>query len=173
MAKNPFWLRGVRGKFAGAVVQKGADGGTIIRENVNPRNPRTMAQMLTRLAFAVVNQAAAAFDPLINHAFEGVKVGKDSRRRFVAVNVSRIKAYAQMQMEDPSLTDIAAFNPKGLSRAIPNRLIISRGSISRADCFRIYRGEEGNLLQISFVNPRHQVFNKTKKFAEYIRFLIW
>lgn len=137
MAKNPFWLRGAQGKFAGAVVQKGADGGTIIRENVKPRNPRTMSQMLTRLAFAVVNQAAAAFDSLVNHAFEGVKVGKDSRRRFVAVNVSRIKAYAQQQMNDASLVDLAAFNPKGLSIPIPNKLIISRGSISRSDPFRI------------------------------------
>ena len=57
MAKTGIWLRGARGKLAGNVLFKG-ENAAIIRENVTPRNPQSAKQMLQRVAFATVSQAA-------------------------------------------------------------------------------------------------------------------
>ena len=61
MAKAGFWLKGARGKLAGSVLQKSAVAGTIIRENVTPKNPRSQAQATRRATFA---PAAKFYSPL-------------------------------------------------------------------------------------------------------------
>lgn len=145
MAKNPIWLRGAKGKLAGMVLQKASDGGTMVRENVTPKNPRSVGQMATRLAFGQVNTAAAALNSLINHAFEGVSVGKMSRRKFVSLNVSRLKNYALQQYNGQGTVDLAGFSPKGLNIPIPNKLIVSRGSLVRSDYCRAYAAADGTI----------------------------
>lgn len=142
---NVFWLRGGRGKLAGGVLQKGANGGTMLRENVIPKNPRSVGQMATRLAFGQVNTAAAALNSLINHAFEGVAVGKMSRRKFVSLNVSRLKNYALQQYNGQGTVDLAGFSPKGLNIPIPNKLIVSRGSLVRSDYCRAFVNASGEI----------------------------
>lgn len=145
MAKNPIWLRGAKGKLAGMVLQKASDGGTMVRENVTPKNPRSVGQMATRLAFGQVNTAAAALNSLINHAFEGVPVGKMSRRKFVSLNVSRLKNYALQQYNGQGSVDLAGFSPKGLNIPIPNKLIVSRGSLVRSDFCRAFVNANGEI----------------------------
>lgn len=145
MAKNPIWLRGAKGKLAGMVLQKASDGGTMVRENVTPKNPRSVGQMATRLAFGQVNTAAAALNSLINHAFEGVSVGKMSRRKFVSLNVSRLKNYALQQYNGQGTVDLAGFSPKGLNIPIPNKLIVSRGSLVRSDYCRAFVNASGEI----------------------------
>ena len=53
MAKTGFWLKGATGKLAGAALQKGANGETIMREIVTPKNPQTEAQMIQRIVVII------------------------------------------------------------------------------------------------------------------------
>lgn len=49
MAKTGFWLHGATGKLAGATMSKGANGETIMREVVTPKNPKTEGQSIQRI----------------------------------------------------------------------------------------------------------------------------
>lgn len=60
MAQSGFWLRGAKGKYAGAVLQKAAGGRTIMRENVTPANPRTEQQVTQRTKFKLMSQLSSA-----------------------------------------------------------------------------------------------------------------
>ena len=82
MAKTGFWLRGARGKFAGAVLAKGADGQTIQRELVKPKNPRTNGQMAQRMIFATVASAYSMMKAICDHSFEGVQYGAKTQQVF-------------------------------------------------------------------------------------------
>ena len=90
MAKAGFWLRGARGKLAGASLQKG-EGGTIMREIVTPTNPKTLGQAIQRLAFSTAVRVAKALEMIVDHSFEGVKYGAASVRHFTKMAVPVIK----------------------------------------------------------------------------------
>lgn len=130
MSYSGFWLRGAKGKFAGAVLQKG-EKGTIQRELVVPKNPRTNAQMAHRIIFATVTQAAARLYPFIKDSFEGFEVGAKSRREFVRLNTKRLRALAAIDYENQ--TDGTSSNcfvtTKGVSALIPNQYVISKGTL--------------------------------------------
>ena len=57
MAKIGFWLKGATGKLAGAALQRGANGETIMREIVTPKNPQAEAQMIQRILMNTASQA--------------------------------------------------------------------------------------------------------------------
>ena len=127
--KTGAWLRGGRGKIAGMVAQKSSDGkGTILRELVVPKNPQTVDQMATRLAFGTVTQAASLMLPIIGQTFKGQGDEKLNRRRFVALNTPLLKAEALSQQAGNALAGI--FRGKGSSALIPNAYRISEGSLA-------------------------------------------
>lgn len=113
MAKTGFWLRGARGKFAGASLQKGADGSTIMREIVTPTNPQTISQVIQRMKAAPAQKFYNALSELLSNAFQGVKYGNESRWKFLSLAMSMNGPYVQ----------------KGVDRFIPAAYPFTRGSM--------------------------------------------
>lgn len=122
MAKTGFWLRGARGKFAGAVLAKGADGQTIQRELVKPKNPRTNGQMAQRMIFATVASAYSMMKAICDHSFEGVQYGAKTQQVFFkeALGLMRTRA----------ANDDGNFLIPGVSALMANPYVISRGSLT-------------------------------------------
>lgn len=122
MAKTGFWLRGARGKFAGAVLAKGADGQTIQRELVKPKNPRTDGQMAQRMIFATVASAYSQMKAICDHSFEGVRYGAKTQQAFFkeALTLMRTRAAA----------DDGNFLIPNVSALMANPYVISRGSLT-------------------------------------------
>lgn len=133
MAKVGVWLRGARGKLAGNVLHKG-EKATIIRENVIPRNPQSVGQMLQRVAFGTVASAAKYLLPIIGQTFEGNRSEKENRRAFIRENVNKLKAdfiafnnpYGDGTLLSP---DTSAATAKGVSALVPNNYILSKGTL--------------------------------------------
>ena len=113
MAKVGFWLKGARGKLGGASMGRGADGSTVIREIVTPKNPKTAAQALQRMKLGPAQKFYSAFSELLSNAFESVAYGGDSRRHFLA---------KIMKLEGPYIQ-------KGVERFIPAAYPFSEGSL--------------------------------------------
>ena len=131
MAKNPFWLRGAKGKIAGSVVYQ-SKGKTVIRENVKPSNPQSNAQMAQRVIFSTVAGAAKGMAGIVNHSFEGVNYGSDSILYFRKLNLDLLREYAAVDFEEaPKPSDANVFlTAKGIKGIIPNSYIISDGSLA-------------------------------------------
>ena len=151
MAKNPFWLRGANGKLAGAVVYQ-SGGKTIIRENVSPSNPQTIPQIVQRLAFATVSKAASIMGNLVDHSFEGIKPGPDSKRYFIKRNVGIVR---QKLIDDYINKNVgshanAFVQAKNTSALIPNSYMISSGSLP--SLFRIMQDNSGAMCLLSPLN---------------------
>lgn len=113
MAKVGFWLRGSKGKLAGASMGKGADGSTVIREIVTPSNPKTAAQALQRMKLGPAAKFYNTFSELLSNAFEAVSYGGDSRRYFMA---------KVMKLDGPYIQ-------KSVDRFIPAAYPFSEGSL--------------------------------------------
>lgn len=127
MAKNPFWLRGARGKFAGSVVQKG-ENGTVVRENVKPRNPQTRAQMITRVIFGTLATAAYWLQKIVGQTFEKTENATKNKRAFVSQNFPILKQLAYLS-ENGDEGAVGAFDPKGQRTLVPNNYLVSNGSL--------------------------------------------
>lgn len=104
MAKVGLWLRGAQGKYAGAVLQNAAGGGTIIRENVTPSNPQTSAQVETRTGFKLMSQLASVMAPVIAMRRDGALSARNvffkTNWPYVITNTNK----AQISYENIQLT---------------------------------------------------------------------
>ena len=118
MAKAGFWLRGARGKLAGASLQKG-ENGTIMREIVTPTNPKTLGQAIQRLAFSTAVRTAKALEMIIDHSFEGIKYGAASVRHFTKLAVPVFKA---------AIMNAQSYNGVKLVPALPMGNLITSGN---------------------------------------------
>lgn len=137
MAKSPFILYGAKGKVGNVVAQKGAYGGTILREYVKPSNPKTAKQNAQRIVFATVVQAAQKLKPLVDHAFENVPYGVRSINRFSQLNLKMLRNAAAVDFEEGNKASesLGFYTTKGISALIPNRYIVSQGSLSELKPF--------------------------------------
>ena len=126
------YMEGARKKVAGFVYQKGANGQTIKRAYVIPSNPQTEGQMAQRIIFATVAQARKFMKPIINHSYEGVAYGKKSEEKFDSLNIAQLRQMAAIDFErQPQAADASVFvSTKNISALIPNKYIISDGSLS-------------------------------------------
>lgn len=146
MAKVGFWLNGAKGKLADSVLQKG-ESGTVIRQRVTPTNPQTARQMLQRVAFATMANAAKFMLPIIGQTFEGAGNETKNRRAFIKVNVNRLKALYNAYIEAQkagtvaNLENVGYANPKGYKTLIPNPYIIAQGSLLLPSAFVITKND--------------------------------
>lgn len=109
------------------------DGKQITKDRVSEvRNPQTSRQMLQRVCFATVTQAAEKMLPIIGISQEGVSNEVESRRRWISQNVKLLRASADRMSKGGSVE--AAFAPKGNSQLVPNSYQISKGSLALKDC---------------------------------------
>lgn len=129
MAKVGFWLRGSKGKLAGATVYQ-QNGETVIREVVSPSNPKTERQILQRIIMHTVMQAYSKMKEICDHSFEGVKKGQDCMSYFMKQNVqfSREKV-ASMQADGVDFYDMYNFVPLGIKGFTPNQYQVAMGSL--------------------------------------------
>lgn len=130
MAKAGFWLRGSRGKLAGASMAKGANGQTIIREIVTPKNPQTQAQMIQRVIMKTIMTAYSRMKAITDHSFEGISPGRDTMAEFMRINLNRLRENVAVEIANGrGLDDIYAFTPLKSETFSPNGYIISKGSL--------------------------------------------
>lgn len=95
-------------------------------------NPRTKAQMLQRIVFAVVAQAASQLKNVVNHSFEAKKYGEESLNYFRsrALADMRAKAINAVNAQTPE-AELAygSFTRKGIATLPTNDYLISEGSL--------------------------------------------
>lgn len=146
MAKAGFWLRGAKGKLAGAVAQKGQNG-TILREIVTPKNPKTEKQIYQRAVMATVMKAYSAGKDIFDHSIQGLERGGKTQQYFIARNAKLLRsniASELAQVQAGTLQPTAAVNcavaPKSLY-AVPGAYMISEGTYEQK-CFKWLDGDE-------------------------------
>lgn len=125
MAHTGFWLRGAKGKLAGATIYKGADG-SVIREVVKPKNPRTSRQMYQRAIMATVMRFYALGKDIFDHSFEGKSQGAMCQRHFMSLNAKRLRAILSSDLANN--TKRGRVVAPGITTCVPNEYIISQGS---------------------------------------------
>jgi len=128
MATTGFWLRGAKGKLAGAALQKGNDGNTIIREVVTPNNPQTEAQMIQRIMMKTVGAAYSAMKEITDHSFEGFKKGQATMSEFTSFNLKTLRDKVAAHVGD-DLYELNSFTPLGSRVFVINEYQIARGSL--------------------------------------------
>lgn len=137
MAKAGFWLRGARGKLAGASAQKGQNG-TILREIVKPRNPKTDKQIYQRAIMATVMKAYSAGKEIFDHAFQGVEKGQKSQQYFIARNATLLRSLIAQDINaiaagtlQPTAAKNACVAPKALY-PVPGAFMVSEGTYEQS-----------------------------------------
>lgn len=183
MAKAGFWLRGAHGKLAGASIGKGSQGGTVIREIVAPKNPKTTAQMIQRIVWNTVIQAYTKTKEITDHSFEGISPGSACQQEFMKVNVRDLRNRVGMAIQNGvSTSAINDFIPVGSSELAHNTYVIAKGSLpvitladdeadavsnvlsatantyaGVAEALGLQRGDQITLIQIANINGAAQM----------------
>lgn len=136
MAKAGFWLRGSRGKLAGASLGKGANGQTIIREVVTPKNPRTESQQVQRIIMKTVMQAYSTMKAITDHSFEGIAPGAATMAEFMRRNLTNLRNRVASEIsQGQGYDDMWAFTPLKSEQYAPNTYIISKGQLPVVSAF--------------------------------------
>lgn len=132
MAKAGFWLRGAKGKLAGASMGRGANGQTIMREIVKPKNPRTNAQLMQRAVMATVMQAYSAGKVIFDHSFQGRSVGAPNQQRFMSLNARRLRSIIAADIDGAVAADSqnGRVVAPGVPSPVPCKLQVSEGTLA-------------------------------------------
>lgn len=130
MAKGNLFLGFARKKL-GDVVFYRANGEQISRaRNRNPKNPKSAKQAVQRMVLATAAKMASAFEPIVNHSWEGIQVGAYSVQHFRSLAMNRLREAAAYALNEGGAIG-ADFAIKGAPIVgIVDGLPISRGSLS-------------------------------------------
>lgn len=129
MAKVGFWLQGSTGKLAGSALQKGANG-TIVRQIVKPKNPKTSNQILQRVLMNTVIQGYSALQAIACHSFQGKTEGAQCMAEFQKQNLAYFRNRAA-SIPESQLSAFVNFAPIGTKGVRPARFIVSEGTLPR------------------------------------------
>jgi hypothetical protein len=129
--KTGFWLKGGKGKLAGATVYQ-QNGETVMREVVSPSNPQTEGQMIQRIIMLTVMKAYSKMKDICDHSFEGVKKGQPTMATFMSLNAGLLRNNLQQAGEE--FTEVGNFTPLGQRFMVANAYQVSRGSLPQIDC---------------------------------------
>lgn len=157
-------LLGLARKKLGDVVFYRSEGQQRSRVRVREiKNPRSAKQSLQRMVLATAAKMAAAYEPLVNHSFEGVAVGVASTRKFRSLAMQSLRAAAATALTEEFTTIQADFAIKGAptigcSAGIP----ISRGSLSMAE----FTSDGDQYLQIAFTPAAEPITTQAAYEAE-------
>lgn len=136
MAKDNLFLGFARGKVGDLVFSR-LNGVQVTRaRNRNPRNPKSVPQILQRVIMNSAGKAYSLLQPIANHAFEGYSEGTPCQSRFMALNVAMLRDLASAVILDPTeetiiASEAANFSAKDDSYAMANPWVISDGSLPR------------------------------------------
>lgn len=129
MSKGNLFLGQGRGSV-GDVVFYRANGQQLARSrNRSPRNPKTDAQILQRAISATVVQAYKAGKAIFDHSFEGKEVPAGCQRRFLSVNMRKLRAGVLSGIDDEAAFTNARVVSPGATYAVPWSYRISEGSL--------------------------------------------
>lgn len=125
-------LLGLARKKLGDVVFYRSEGQQRSRVRVRDiKNPRTAKQSVQRMVLATAAKMAAAFEPIVNHSWEGTPTGVASTRKFRSLAMRVLRNAAAHAVDADDVTIQADFAIKGapIVGAVDG-LPISRGSLS-------------------------------------------
>lgn len=132
--KTGFWLKGGKGKLAGATVYS-QNGETVMREVVTPTNPKTEKQIIQRIIMHTVMGAYSKMKEICDHSFEGFKQGQETMSYFLSQNVGFAREkVAGMQQSGVDFSVMFNFVPLKMKGFTPNQYQVSMGSLPRVDC---------------------------------------
>lgn len=152
MAKSGFWLRGSKGKLAGATLYKDANGDTVMREVVTPKNPQTTKQMVQRIIMNTIMQAYSAMKEITDHSFENVPAGAKTMQVFMKRNLDFAREkLSQMQAQGVDFFDMYNFVPLGVKAFVPNQYLISTGSLPQVTSSFVNEGTQLHSLVVSAI----------------------
>lgn len=101
--------------------------------NRNPKNPRSASQAVQRMVLATAAKMASAYEPIVNHSWEGKEVGAKSVQYFRKLAMSTLRAAAISSIKPSSgqvSTPVADFMLKGApSIGIVEGLKVSEGRL--------------------------------------------
>lgn len=113
---------------------KGANGQTIIREIVTPKNPQTQAQMIQRVIMKTIMTAYSRMKEITDHSFEGISPGRETMAEFMRINLNALREGVAVEIANGrGLDDIYAFTPLKTETLAPNAYIISKGSLPQVN----------------------------------------
>lgn len=129
MSKGNLFLGQGRGSV-GDVVFYRANGQQLARSrNRSPRNPKTDAQILQRAISATVVQAYKAGKAIFDHAFEGKEVPAGCQRRFLSLNMRKLRAAVVSELDAAAADSLASVVSPSQTYPVPNSYRISEGSL--------------------------------------------
>lgn len=132
MATGNLFLGTARKKLGDVVLYR-ANGKQRSRIRVTPKNPRSAKQAIQRMVLATAAKMASAYEPIVNHSFEGITEGAKSVQEFRRLAMKALRGAAAVYINDPSADRYrkAGFALKGapIVGALEG-LQLSRGSLS-------------------------------------------
>lgn len=129
MAKGNLFLGMGRGSV-GDVTFYRANGQQLSRaRNRSPRNPKSDAQQIQRAVSATIAQAYKAGKVIFDHAFEGKSVPLGNQRRFLSVNMRKLRSQIFAELATPASEALTSVVSPGSTYTVPNSYRISEGSL--------------------------------------------
>ena len=124
------------------------------------RNPKTPKQTAQRLIFATVTQATKFLAGIIDHSFEGKTFGGVSKNYFQKLNMNYLRKLAAIDFaEAPAAVDANVFmSTRGISALIPNKYIISDGSLAPST-LKVARNTSGEGTNLIIPTATARVYN--------------
>ena len=164
MSKGNLFLGQGRGSV-GDVVFYRANGQQLARSrNRSPRNPKTEAQILQRAISATVVQAYKAGKVIFDHAFEGKEVPAGCQRRFLSLNMRKLRAEVLSELETSTQTANARVVSPGSAYTVPWSYRISEGSLIQ-NLFTINMVENGGIEGVQAVMASAQQGETVAQYA--------
>lgn len=134
MAKGNLILGTARGKL-GDVVTYRSMGQQMARVRVrNVKNPKTLAQMLQRVILASASKSVAVLDPIINHSYQSVAYGPESRRHAQREFMKILRAQAVQAYNSETEGRQVGLIPLSAVGSSVAPFPISQGSLLPVDC---------------------------------------
>lgn len=94
-------------------------------------NPRSTGQNYQRMVFATAAAAASALNGIIDHSFEGIKYGQDSRSFFMKEATKMLRGTMQRSTETGwAPAACGSYVIKGAGVLVPNYFKVSKGTLT-------------------------------------------
>lgn len=122
----------IRGRIGADVYSIGKDGKGARQQVVRSlaeqvSNPRTESQMFGRMVMSTVMQAVSAFQPIIDHSFDGLPKGQPSISEFIRQNYALVKADAIAHTASGNAFGLNKFQEKGIKGG---KYVVSAGAVA-------------------------------------------
>lgn len=144
MAKGNMLLGQARGKVGDIVFSRNNGKQVIKARSEVVKNPQTTAQTLQRILLNTISQSYSGMLSIVDHSFEGVKVGQDTMAQFMKANLNRIRArVTTLKNNTGVLTGFYSVMPVGYKGIAINNYVMSEGTLPRVSVTGLNISESG------------------------------